>query len=88
MTHAPTLADWFELAPLYLVREAEERNLRIEGPPQIVAGLEAKGLIDATGNLTGLGRRRLNAFTDAIGLSMAARRAAVRRLAREGRATP
>lgn len=84
----PTLSDWFELAPLYIVREAQERGLVIAGPPQLVEGLRTKGLIDRSGMTTNEGRRRLNAFTDAIGLSLEARRAAARWYARECRATP
>ena len=77
-----------ELAPIYIARESEDRHLQLTMPSGLYTGLLARGLLDEYGHVTTLGRTRLNAFTDAIGLSLAARRAVVRRLARRREATP
>lgn len=77
-----------ELAPIYIARESEDRKLQLTMPSSLYTGLFARGLLDEYGRVTTLGRKRLNAFTDSIGLSIAARRAAVRRLARRREATP
>jgi hypothetical protein len=77
----PPLSDWFELAPLYLLREAHDRGIHLAPPPALFEGLHGKLLVHGDGTLTHYGRRRLNAFLDALGIDLATRRAVVRRLA-------
>jgi len=92
MPIVPTYESWQVFAPLYLLREADERSLDINIDAGTLELLESRGyVVRVKKNIENLeiigithdGRRDLNVFLDAIGLSTPIKRAAVRRAARQ-----
>lgn len=94
----PTLRDWMAFAPLYMLREAEDRHIELHMDASVLGALERMGYcvieksqqsdgcpgLDTTYRvtITHNGRKELNKFLDRVGLSRADLRAAARRAAR------
>ena len=101
MTETPSYPEWLLFAPLYMIREADERSALVEVNERILEVLESQHYIERESGetnggepcelvrITHKGRRDLNDFLDRIGFSRRELRAAVRRAARDfGRQRP